>query len=284
MDKRFLRRIYGVLGYPARHSLSPLMHKAAFSALKINAEYKIFEKKPDELAGFMRSLAKERIFGLNITIPYKEKVIPFLDKLSPGARLIAAVNTVKVSQNKLEGFNTDGEGFLEHLKKDLKFNPKDKTISIIGAGGASKAVSVYLSKARPKLITIYDIDKNKALDLIGRLKDNFKNTGFILAGSIEGLDIKNSDLLINATAIGMKEDDPLMVSEESLHKRLLVYDLIYNPSETKLLNLAKLKGARVSNGLGMLLYQGCASFELWTAKPAPIKIMRQALNEGVKKL
>lgn len=284
MDKESSRKIYGVLGYPAKHSLSPLMHNAAFAALKINAQYKIFEKKPDELEKFIRSLSKERIFGLNITVPYKERVVPFLDKVSSGAKLIGAVNTIKAYQNKLEGFNTDGEGLSRHLDKDLGFNPKDKIVAIIGAGGAAKAVSVYLAKAKARLINIYDIDKTKALALVNHLKQNFKNTEFGLANSIRGLKIEDADLLINATPIGMKETDPCVVDGDFLHKNLLVYDLIYNPGETKLLKVAKQKGARVSNGLGMLLYQGAASFELWTGKLAPIEIMRQALNGGVKNL
>ncbi|MCX5703013.1 MAG: shikimate dehydrogenase [Candidatus Omnitrophica bacterium] len=284
MDKESSVRIYGVLGYPAKHSLSPLMHNAAFSALKINAEYKIFEKNPDELEKFIRSLFKERIVGLNITIPYKERVIPFLNKVSPGAKLIGAVNTIKADQNKLEGFNTDGEGLLRHLDEDLGFNPKDKTVAIIGAGGAAKAVSLYLAKAKARAINIYDIDKAKALALVNHLKQNFKDTESALADSIRGLKIEGADLLINATPIGMKDTDPCVVDGDFLHKDLLVYDLIYNPGETKLLKVAKQKGARVSNGLGMLLYQGAASFELWTNKPAPIRIMRQALNKGVKRL
>lgn len=284
MDKESSLKIYGVLGYPAQHSLSPLMHNAAFSALKINAQYKIFEIEPQDLEGFIHSLSKESIYGLNITIPYKEKIIPFLDKVSPETKLIGAINTIKVCQDKLEGFNTDGEGFFRHLKQDLSFNPKDKIISIIGAGGASRAVSVYLAKAKPKAIAIYDIDKARAQSLISHIKRNFDNIGLKLANSIEELNIGNSDLLINATPIGMKESDPLIADEKFLHKNLLVYDLIYNPEETKLLKLGLQKGARVSNGLGMLLYQGAASFELWTDRLAPIEIMREALNKGVKKL
>ena len=284
MDKNSPARVYGVLGYPAKHSLSPLMHNAAFRALNINAEYLIFEKTPQELSGFLHSLAKENIFGLNVTVPYKEKVIPFLNNLSDEAKLIGAVNTIKVSGDNLDGFNTDGEGFINHLSKDLKFNPTGKTVSLIGAGGASRAISVYLCQADPKSIAIFDIDKDKALGLVNHLKEDFPNIDFKLANSIEELKIPNCDLLINATPIGMKQSDAVLVEEKYLHKDLLVYDLIYNPAETKLLKTAKEKGARASNGLGMLLYQGARSFELWTDKPAPIEIIRQALNEGVKKI
>lgn len=275
-------KIYGILGYPARHSLSPTMHNAAFRALKINAEYRIFEKKPEELEDFLYSLSKDNIFGLNVTIPYKEKVIPFLDKISREARLIGAVNTIRLSANRLEGFNTDGEGFLKHLTEDLNFNPKGKIIAIIGAGGAARAISVYLSKLKPKRIIIYDIDKVKLSILINHLEENFNNIELKIANSIEELNIKDSDLLVNATPIGMKESDPCLVDEKFIHKNLLVYDLIYSPVETKLLKISKEKGTYVSNGLGMLLYQGMLSFEIWTGKDAPKEIMRKALNKAIK--
>ncbi|MFA5410403.1 MAG: shikimate dehydrogenase [Candidatus Omnitrophota bacterium] len=283
MDKNSQPKIYGVLGYPAKHSLSPLMHNAAFQALKINAEYRIFEKNPEELEGFLHSLFRENILGLNVTVPYKERIIPFLEKLSLEAELIGAVNTLRASANKLEGFNTDGEGFLKHLTVDLGFDPGGKTIALLGAGGAAKALSVYLSKTKPKSIAIYDLDKNRLAALIKHLKESFHKIEFKSAESIEGLNIGGSDLLVNATPVGMKESDPSPVDEKFIRAGLLVYDLIYNPKETKLLKAARDKGASVSNGLGMLLYQGVASFEIWTGKKAPVEIMRQALNKGVAK-
>lgn len=272
-------QIYGILGYPAKHSLSPAMHNAAFAALKINAEYKIFEKKPEELEAFLSSLNKEGILGLNVTIPYKEKVIPFLSKVSQEAKLIGAVNTIKVSAGKLEGFNTDAPGFLKHLKEDLGFNPQGEVISLIGAGGAAKAVAVALCKEQAQTIRIYDLDKDKAKALVSQLKDNFSSTQVLAMDSIEGLQIEDATLLINATPIGMKNIDPLLINPDSLHKNLLVYDLIYNPRETKLLSLAKNKGVKNSNGLGMLLCQGVLSFEIWTNQKAPKGLMSQVLLE-----
>lgn len=276
-----LPKIYGLVGYPVRHSLSPLMHNVAFKALGINAEYRLFEINPEQVEEFLNlnHLSQNNISGLNVTIPYKEKIIPFLDSLSDETKLIGAVNTIKVSGDRLEGFNTDGQGFLKHLTEGLGFNPKGKIIAIIGAGGAARAVSVYLSKTQPKRIAIYDIDKTKTLALISHLKKNFKDVEFIPTDSIEELKIENSDLLVNATPVGMKETDPSLVEEKSIHKDLWVYDLIYNPGETKLLKISRLKGARTSNGLGMLLYQGAYAFELWTGQKAPIEIMRKALTE-----
>jgi len=273
------KRIYGLIGSPVSHSLSPAMHNAAFRALKINAEYKLFELKVEDLSVFLKSASCENIYGLNVTVPYKEKVLPFLTDLSREAKLIGAVNTLRISKNKLEGFNTDGEGFLRHLTQDLGFNPKGRSIAIIGAGGATKAISVYLSKQEPERITIYDVDKKRCAGLINRLRENFKNINFNLANSIEELKVKSSDLLINATPIGSKSEHSCLVDEKFMHKNLFVYDLIYIPQETKLLKVASELGARTSNGLGMLLYQGMSAFEIWTGRKAPKEVMQEALQK-----
>ncbi len=277
-----LPKVYGLVGYPVGHSLSPLMHNAAFAYFKINAQYELFLLKEEEIKGFLTSLKTKNICGLNVTVPYKEKVIPFLAVVSKEAALIGAVNTIKVSDNKLEGFNTDGAGFIRHLNEDLKFDPQGKTIAIIGAGGACRAVSVLLCSTKPKMLSICDVDKEKLLVLINHLKANFKDVLINAVNSVNGLNIEKSDLLVNTTPIGMKETDPCLVDGEFMHKDLLVYDLIYNPAETKLLKLAKGKGARFSNGLGMLLYQGMLAFEIWTGQKAPKEVMRKALLEGLR--
>jgi len=274
------KNIYGMIGHPVSHSLSPLMHNAAFSHLKISAEYKLFPLKEEELGAFFKGLSRNNIFGLNVTVPYKEKVLPFLDNISYEAKLIAAVNTIRVASGKLEGFNTDGSGFLKHLTEDIGFNPEGRNIAVIGAGGASRAVTVYLSKAISKSVSIYDIDKNKVSSLVSYLKANFKQTDIRAASSVKELVIDNCDLLINTTPVGMKDSDPCPVDAKSIHKGMLVYDLIYNPAETKLLKIAKDKGAKTSNGLGMLLYQGMIAFEIWTGKKAPREVMLKALMEG----
>jgi len=272
---------YGLIGYPISHSLSPLMHNAAFKALGIDAEYKLFPLKEDEIENFLKSLKANNIHGINVTVPYKEKVIPFLDKISRQARLIGAVNTIKLTPDGLEGFNTDGSGFLMHLE-DFEFDAAGKSIAILGAGGASRAIGVYLARAKPKKLSIFDVDKVKLNALVNHLKASFKDVKIIPAGSIEELKIKNCSLLVNATPIGMKENDPCLIDAKLLHKHMLVYDLIYNPAETKLLKLARKKGARTSNGLGMLLHQGMLAFEIWTGKEAPAEIMKDALLGGLK--
>jgi len=270
-------RIYGLIGSPLKHSLSPFMHNAGFAALKINALYRLFELKPEELESFFGRLEENNIYGLNVTVPYKEKVLNFLDKISDEAKIIGAVNTIRVSGDILEGFNTDGEGFIKSLKEDLGFRPPAKAIIILGAGGAARAISVYLCKENIASIDIYDVDSNKAAKLAGHLKENFKGVTVNHAGSIAGLPLGKADLLVNATPIGLKESDPCLIEADLLGRNIMVYDLIYNPKETKLLKVVKEKGIRASNGLGMLLYQGMAAFEIWTGRAAPKEVMQKAL-------
>ncbi|MDD5653171.1 MAG: shikimate dehydrogenase [Candidatus Omnitrophica bacterium] len=275
---------FGLIGCPVSHSLSPLMHNAAFQALGINGEYQLFELKAEEVESFVRSLGQRGLRGINVTIPYKEKIIPFLDRLTPQAGLIGAVNTIKNTEGKLEGFNTDGDGFIRHLKDDMKFIPEGKKIAVIGAGGASRAISVCLAQNKVRQIIIYDVDQKRSLALAELLKRAFKDNEFIITDSTSGLKIEEADLLVNTSPVGMKKNDPIIVDPRFLHPGMLVYDIIYNPAQTRLLEMAREKGAAATNGLGMLLYQGVLAFEIWTGQKAPVEIMRQALNEGAKKI
>ena len=283
MEKNSDPKIYGVLGYPAKHSLSPLMHNAAFSALKINAEYKIFEVGFTALDEFLAGIDRNNIHGLNITVPYKERILDFvdLDQESFYLRQIQAINTIVKEENKWKGFNTDIPGFSRHLKEN--FNPFKKKVAILGAGGAARAVAYALVLDRAGEIRIFDIDAFKPKNVAEMIKGLFPGFKIFPVNNIDELNIRNNDLLINATPVGLKESDPCLIKEEMLHKDLFVYDLIYNPGETKLLALAKKIGAKTSNGLGMLLYQGMLSFEKWTGKNAPEAVMRNALMEGLPK-
>jgi shikimate dehydrogenase len=274
---------YGLLGYPVAHSLSPAMHNAAFGHYHIPAQYTLFEKKAEELSAFMGGLSRGDISGLNVTIPYKEKVIPFLQSISEEAALIQAVNTIKITQGRLEGFNTDGQGFLRHLSEDLGYEPRGRQIAMLGAGGAARSLAVYLARAGADSLRIYDVDKQKAESLSAHLVACFSGVTIVACGSMEELKIESCSLLINATPIGMKQSDSVPIDEHLLHKGLFVYDLIYNPHETRLLRLARQKGLQASNGLGMLLYQGMSAFEIWTGLAAPKDVMQQALVEELAK-
>lgn len=282
--------VFGLIGYPVEHSLSPLMHNTAFKELGIDAAYKLFSLKEDELDKFFAQLRQKDspIAGLNVTVPYKEKVIKYLDGLSPYAQETMAVNTIVINEKrKTNGFNTDGPGFLVHLTK-LGFNTEGKRIAILGAGGAARAiVSVLcLLSERPATIRIYDIDKGKARYLIDDLKTRLDTAIVEAVDSVDDLNIELADLLVNATPVGMKETDLCLIEEDIIHKNLLVYDLIYNPAQTKLLKMAKKKGAKVSNGLGLLFCQGVLSFQHWANTELDDKVknkMWKSLTNGLKK-
>ena len=194
------KAIYGLIGYPLGHSLSPVIHNTAFKELNLAAEYVLFQLKKEELEPFFKDLHNDDspIFGLNVTIPYKENVVPFLNAVDPFAEKVGAVNTIVITKDrKLVGYNTDGPGFLAHLT-DLGFNPGGKRISIIGAGGAAKAlISVFsLIADRPESVLVYDIDQVKAAHLISDLGKRLDTHHIKVVKSLDDLNIELADLLI----------------------------------------------------------------------------------------
>ena len=278
---------YGIIGYPLKSSLSPLMHNTAFKELGVDAVYKIFSLKEEELKGFFTELKKKTspIFGLNVTVPYKEKVIEYLDLLSPFARETMAVNTIVISPNRsLEGFNTDGPGFLAHLT-ELGFNPKGKRVALLGAGGTARAIIAVLSllPGRPESILVYNNHQDKAQSLVADLKKRLDVSIVRSVDSVDDLNVETADLVINTTPLGIKKGDLCLIEEELLHSNMLVYDVIYDPAETPLLKMARKKGAQVANGLGMLFFQGVLAFQHWAGVELDGKIkskMRQSLSRG----
>ncbi len=283
------KSLYGIVGYPVEHSLSPLMHNTAFEGLGVDALYKLFPLKEEGLDGFFKELrdADSPIFGLNVTVPYKETVLKYLDILTPFAKKVGAVNTVVIDEDrKLIGYNTDAPGFLSHLE-ELGFQSGDKRVSILGAGGVSRAIiaALCLVEERPESIRIYDMVKKKADQLVDDLRERIDLSIVKSVQSIDDLNIEISDLFINATPVGMHEGDPCLVEAEMFHPNMFVYDVIYNPEETMLLRQAKEQGARVSNGLGMLYYQGVLAFQHWANIELDDDIknkMRESIEEGVR--
>lgn len=279
---------YGLIGYPLDHSLSPVMHNTAFRALDVDAVYKIFPLKKEEINDFFKDLKKQDspIFGLNVTVPYKQEVISRLDYLQPYAQKVKAVNTITIDKNrKLTGFNTDGPGFLTHLS-ELGFDPCQKRVALLGAGGAARAVvsSLCMMPERPDVIKIFDVESSRVEILIEDLKQGVNLDIVQNAQSIDDLNIELADLLINATPVGLSQADPVLFEPDLLNSNMFVYDLIYNPQETKLLNMARAKGAKTSNGLGMLFYQGVLAFQHWADIQLPDGVkamMRQALLEAL---
>ena len=280
-------KIYGLIGHPVRHSFSPAMHNAVFKALDIKSEYQLFDIKPQDLDYFLDSMNNNNIYGLNVTIPYKERILDFvsLDSESFYLGQIRAVNTIVKKGDIWRGFNTDIPGFSRHLRENV--DPANKKVAILGAGGAARAVTYVLAKSAANEVAISDIDRKKTEGVASMIKDLFPNFQIYPVDTIEQLNIRSKDLLINATPVGLKENDRCLVTEEMLHRNLFVYDLIYNPPETKLLTLARRIGAGFSNGLGMLVYQGVLSFIHFTGTDAPdsdiVKIMRQALQVELKR-
>lgn len=277
-----LKKAYGLIGDPVKHSLSPCMQNAGLRSLGIKAKYSLFELTPQQLPQFFRDIKKNKLRGFNVTIPYKEKALAYLDSKSPAARQIGAVNTVVVdAKGKLKGFNSDYQGFMQHLKA-LKVKPHK--VAMIGAGGAARAVCFALGKMKASEVCVYDIDKYRALALVSQFKDTFPSCKLSAVYSIEDMDIAGKDLLVNASPIGMRKDDPCLFKPTDLHDKLFVYDLVYNPAQTKLLALAKAAQIKHSNGLGMLLYQGVISLKYFTGRMPSVTAMQKALEKGVKQL
>lgn len=278
------KELYGLIGYPVKHSFSAFMHNAAFAHYKMDAEYQLFEVSPKELGEFFKKTIVEKgIKGFNVTVPHKERAVEFLDgEKEPLVKIIGAVNTVRVEPNgALSGFNTDAGGFLRDLEEQ-GVTLSNKNISLLGAGGGAKAVAFAIMDQLPEKLSIFDIDSVKAQKLANRIRHFYPSVAIETAMRIEDSDIGKADILINATPVGMKTEDPLLIKKDWLRPELFVYDLIYNPIETKLLKIAKEVGCRYANGLGMLLYQGCLAFEHWTQKRAPVDVMRKALMGEVK--
>jgi shikimate dehydrogenase len=280
---------YGIVGDPVSHSLSPLMHNTAFKELEVDAEYKLFPLKEDQLDDFFRDLKKKDspIFGLNVTVPYKEIVIEHIDSLSAFAKKAMSVNTIVIDEARnLTGFNTDGPGFLAHLV-ELQFNTKGKRIAILGAGGTTRSIlaSLCLIPERPESIKIYNRTVEKAHQLVKDLSAFMDVSIVKVESSIDDLDIELSDLLINTTSVGLKDPDDCLVDGELLHADMLVYDVVYEPKETLLLKLAKQQGAQTANGLGMLFYQGMLSLQHWAGQELPQEVkdkVREVLEKGRK--
>jgi len=279
---------YGIIGYPVKQSLSPLMHNTAFRELNVHAEYKLYPLKEEELDGFFKELRTREnpIFGLNVTIPHKEAVIRYLDSITPFAQKVGAVNTIVINkERKMIGYNTDAPGFMAHLS-ELKFNTKGKRITMLGSGGSARAILAMLCLISecPQSIKVYNRTAARIDVLLKDLGQRIDMSIVEPVMSIDDLDIELSDMLINATPCGLKSDDPCLVEEKLIHSNMLVYDLIYNPPETTLLKIAKSRRAQTSNGLGMLYYQGLLAFQHWAHIELDDGIknkMRKSLEEGV---
>jgi shikimate dehydrogenase len=270
-----MKKLYGVIGYPVGHSMSPTMHNDAFERLSMDAYYHAFEIMPEKFAAAVEGLKAIDIAGFNVTVPYKVKIMDHLDEVDPLARAIGAVNTVVNEKGRYIGYNTDGEGYVTSLLQVLnEIDLKERRVLIIGAGGAARAIYFTLAtyKHAPKQIDLCNRTVEKAKELIA---DNPASAAS-MALSIEEAEVSlpQYDIIVNTTSVGMHphiEDTPLIL--QHVKKGALVSDIIYNPLETKLLKDAKNKGALIQNGIGMFVMQGALAFEKWTGKRPDIKAM-----------
>ena len=281
-----MHKVVGLIGYPLGHSISPAMHNAAFKQLGLDYEYVPFEVEPKDLPEALKGLRALHIAGFNVTIPHKESIVPLLDEVLKLARVMGAVNTVLNQEGKLIGYNTDGAGFIDSLKEDAKTNPHGKKTVVLGAGGAGRAVSTMLAEAGVKHLVLADVQEEKAKELSEYIDSYFDLTCDFVCVNSEELQraLDQADILVNATPIGMhpKIDESPLSEKIKLHPKLLVYDLIYNPSQTKLLKKAKASGSKTCSGLGMLVRQGALAFTIWTGKEAPINTMWKAAEESLR--
>ncbi len=277
-------QLLGLFGYPVKHTASPAMQNAALAALKINCVYLPFEVSPNHLGQAVGGLRALNFLGANVTVPYKQDVIEFLDGISGEARLIGAVNTIKVEGKRIVGYNTDGRGFVRSLKEEAGFNFAKKRMVLIGAGGAGRAVAVQSGLEGLGHLAVADEQESRAESLAEHVSAKIPGceASAMQVGDKEFADaLAEADVVVDATPLGMHSSDPTSFDPALLQKGTIVVDLVYNPPATKLLRAAQKRGCKVFNGLGMLLYQGAIALELWTGRKAPIEIMRSALKKAI---
>jgi shikimate dehydrogenase len=285
MDITGKTRVCGVIGDPIEHTLSPIMHNAAFNHLKLDYAFLAFKVKPAEVENAVNGMRALNILGLNVTMPHKKEVINYLDKIDQTAKFLNAVNTIHNKNGKLLGFNTDGIGALKALKEN-GVNPHGKRVLLLGSGGAARAIAYALVQEADELVVINrTVEQAKELASLLERTFNKKVVGDSLSPKIIQDNLRDSDILVNATSVGMKPNaNQSPVAPEWLKPDLAVMDIVYNPIETKLDKDAKAAGAKVISGVEMLIYQGAASFEIWTGHSAPVEVMRKAALNHLNKV
>jgi len=269
-----------VIGHPIEHSMSPVMHNAALNDLSLDYVYVAFDIHPNDLKKAILGLKKKNFKGINVTIPHKEAIIPFLYDLDPLSKQIGAVNTIKNEGGVLLGRNTDALGAKKALV-DAGFKIEGKKALILGAGGAARAISFALSEEINEIF-IVNRTEERAIKLANELqeKTKIKASGMEMNGKMLRTLISSVDILINTTPIGMyPKIDRSPISKDLLHENLFVFDVIYNPLQTRLLKDAKKAGSKTLNGLDMFINQGALAFEWWTGKKPNVKLMKDKIIE-----
>ena len=292
-------RLCAVLGSPIRHSASPAMHNAAFAALGLDWRYLAFEVDPKNLRAAIEGARAMHFAGLNLTVPHKLLAVDMVDELDASAKTWGAVNTIKFDSGtgilpvcpedltgklpvppavRAVGYNTDADAIITSLREDLNVELRGASVLLLGAGGAGRTAALKLAAEAVAELFLINRTTSKVEVIAGEIKKQFPAVRVVA-----GYPQKDVDLLLNATSLGLKTDDasPLDETQFSLNQARAVYDMIYRPAETKLLAAAKAAGCRTANGIGMLVQQGAKAFEIWTGRPAPVDVMRRAVEKSV---
>jgi len=268
------------------------MHNAAFAALGLNWRYLAFEVNPKNLRAAIEGAKAMNFAGINLTVPHKLLALEMVDELDVSAKVWGAVNTIKFVQSpkskvqnpqsdeiRAIGFNTDADAITQSLREDLNLELRGAKVLLLGAGGAGRTAALKLASENVAELFLVNRTEEKADAIAGEIIEHFPSVKVSV-----GHPKTNIDLILNATSLGLKTDDssPLDEKQFSFRQTRAVYDMIYRPAETKLLAAAKKSGCKTANGLGMLLHQGAKAFEIWTGKPAPLDVMRKALENAVQ--
>jgi shikimate dehydrogenase len=291
-------RVCAVYGFPIKHSASPAMQNVGFAALGLNWRYIACEVAPENLRTAIEGAKAMRFVGLNLTVPHKLFAVDFVDAFDESVKMWGAVNTIRIEGRdkngtwlpiyqfgevqpekiRTQGFNTDAEAITRSLREDLNIELPGSRVLLLGAGGAGRVAALKLAAENVGELFLVNRTHSKASAVAAEIRRRHLNVK-IQVGYPRG----EVDLCINATSIGLSPNDPLPVDNKqfSLRQAHAVYDMIYRPAETLFLQTAKAGGSRVANGLGMLLYQGAKALEIWSGQPAPIAIMRAALEKNV---
>jgi shikimate dehydrogenase len=271
----------GVFGDPVEHSLSPQMHNAALCHAGLPMQYARFQIRPAELQRALRLAATLGFIGINLTVPHKHAALDLMEELATEAREIGAVNTVAIKAGLLRGCNTDGAGFRDALNSaSVGFGTlAGRVVFLLGAGGAARAIARECILEKCAALFLWNRSPAKAEALRDDLETLNRGTKIVVITKENGA-LAGADLIVQATPIGLRADDPPLITRDQFQPRHFVYDTIYNPARTRLLIEAAAAGARVANGLSMLLHQGARAFEIWFGQPAPIDVMARALERG----
>ena len=276
-------KIVGVIGDPIEHSRSPQMHNAAFAELGLNYVYVPFHIQPDALSAAIEGFKAINVVGLNVTIPHKQAVIPFLDEIAREVELTGAVNTLTFGDGRIKGDNTDGLGFLEGMRETGFELSQGESALVIGAGGSARAVIVALGSIGLETIFVANRTVSKAVKLA-------EDLSHAIGASVHGIGLDDSQLedvvnnvalVVNTASVSMDISMPPLIDTEWLRPQTAVYDIVYTPPQTRLLSAAAERGCHTIQGLSMLVYQGAIAFEKWTKVTPPVNTMKQALQQAL---